>query len=171
MTGQEGRETKFRLENTPSDRITERQNGWVWKGPLEIIQSKLSAKAWSPEAGDTGIHPGGWSMSAEGDSKSSLSQCFATLNVRKFFLIWGEISYVFIFCSAPLRRAWHHPRRYLYAFMRSPLKASLLQAEEAQLPLSLLTERCSRALLISAPPDALQQLLSPLCFNGPRTAR
>ena len=41
----------------PCHRITESQDSWGWKGPLEVIWSNPFAQAWPPTAGCPGLRP------------------------------------------------------------------------------------------------------------------
>lgn len=52
-----------------------------WRGPLEIIQSELSAKA-----GDTGMYPEGFGVSPEKDSPQPPRTAYSS-NIKKFYLM------------------------------------------------------------------------------------
>ena len=130
----------FRSWGWRPTRNREPQNGWGWKGSLEVIWSKPPAQAGPPTADCPGPCPDGfWISPKDGDyttSLGSLCQCSVTFPVKKCFLMFRGNLLCFSLCPLPLvlslgttekslaPSSLHPPFRYLCTLIRSPWTSS-----------------------------------------------
>lgn len=96
----------YNTESKPRNK--ESQNGWDWKGPLEVILSSLPDQAGSPRA------------SGPEDSTTSLGRlfhCLVTCIVKKCFLMFRQSLMCFSVCLLPVTSHWIPLRRAFFHFL------------------------------------------------------